>query len=301
MCRSTRTRSRRRPRRSRAQNRFESTEALRVLRAGICKPPARARRTDLRKRGPPSLLWVAQTVPGSSSACHRCRITMRMRRATQTRGARGAGAFNPDRHRSCWREHTGRSSGSGRWDKKVHGTWGWALRTSCRRRTRRRRARAASRKRERSRRRRNEARNGFDDEELGSCLRLSQAACRHRAWRKVPTSSRAWRSGPGASAWRLEQDPFHLVQAARLRASRLASPSQGARPRDRSPPRSSDRGRCRAGLKRDQRSVPTCRCVRGGCIPASSRADAGLPLAPPGFGECGVVGSGLAWHPRPNR
>jgi serine aminopeptidase S33 family len=37
--------------------------------------------------------------------------------------------------------------------------------------------------------------------------------------------------------------------------------------------------------------IATCRCVRGGCIPASSKADAGLPQAPPGFGECGALGS----------
>jgi hypothetical protein len=36
------------------------------------------------------------------------------------------------------------------------------------------------------------------------------------------------------------------------------------------------------------------------CTPASSRADAGLPRAPPGSGECGVRGSPPAWHPRPS-
>ena len=45
----------------------------------------------------------------------------------------------------------------------------------------------------------------------------------------------------------------------------------------------------------------TCRCVRGGRIPASSRADAGLPRAPPWSGECGVLGSPVAWHPPPSR
>jgi sugar lactone lactonase YvrE len=44
-----------------------------------------------------------------------------------------------------------------------------------------------------------------------------------------------------------------------------------------------------------------CRCARGARTPASSRADAGLPRAPPGFGECGVLGSSPAWHRRPSR
>ena len=44
-----------------------------------------------------------------------------------------------------------------------------------------------------------------------------------------------------------------------------------------------------------------CRCARGACTRASSRADAGLPPAPPGSGECGVLWSSPAWHPRPSR
>ncbi len=37
----------------------------------------------------------------------------------------------------------------------------------------------------------------------------------------------------------------------------------------------------------------TCRCARGACTPASSRAGAGLPPAPPGSAECGALGSVL--------
>ncbi len=37
------------------------------------------------------------------------------------------------------------------------------------------------------------------------------------------------------------------------------------------------------------------------CSLASSMADAGLPPAPPGSGECGVLGSPPAWHPQPSR
>ena len=36
--------------------------------------------------------------------------------------------------------------------------------------------------------------------------------------------------------------------------------------------------------------LPTCGRARGACTPASSRAGAGLPPAPPGSGECGVLG-----------
>jgi hypothetical protein len=42
-------------------------------------------------------------------------------------------------------------------------------------------------------------------------------------------------------------------------------------------------------------------CARGACTRASSRVAAGLPPIPPGFGECGVLGSSPAWHPRPSR
>ncbi len=45
----------------------------------------------------------------------------------------------------------------------------------------------------------------------------------------------------------------------------------------------------------------TCRCARGACTRASSRAGACLPPAPPGFGECGAFGSPLVWRPRPSR
>ena len=45
----------------------------------------------------------------------------------------------------------------------------------------------------------------------------------------------------------------------------------------------------------------TCLQSRGACTPASSRAGAGLPPAPPGSGECGALGSSPAWHPRPSR
>jgi CheY-like chemotaxis protein len=45
----------------------------------------------------------------------------------------------------------------------------------------------------------------------------------------------------------------------------------------------------------------TWRCGRGACILASSRAGAGPPPAPPVSGECGVLGSFAAWHPRPSR
>jgi hypothetical protein len=44
-----------------------------------------------------------------------------------------------------------------------------------------------------------------------------------------------------------------------------------------------------------------CRCAGGAYTQASSRADAGLPPAPPGSGECGALGSSPAWHPRPSR
>jgi hypothetical protein len=45
--------------------------------------------------------------------------------------------------------------------------------------------------------------------------------------------------------------------------------------------------------------VTICRCARGACTLASSRADAGLPPAPPGSGGCDVLGSAPAGHPRP--
>jgi hypothetical protein len=44
-----------------------------------------------------------------------------------------------------------------------------------------------------------------------------------------------------------------------------------------------------------------CRCARGACTQASSRGDVGLPPAPPGSGEYGVLGSSPAWHSRPSR
>jgi DNA-3-methyladenine glycosylase II len=55
------------------------------------------------------------------------------------------------------------------------------------------------------------------------------------------------------------------------------------------------------GLDHLPSQAEVCPCVRGACTPASNRADAGLPPAPPESGECGVVGSSPAWHPRPNR
>ena len=36
----------------------------------------------------------------------------------------------------------------------------------------------------------------------------------------------------------------------------------------------------------DTPQTTSCRCARGVRTPASSRADAGRPPAPPGFGEC---------------
>jgi len=46
-------------------------------------------------------------------------------------------------------------------------------------------------------------------------------------------------------------------------------------------------------MNRMDADAPTaiCRCARGACTPASSRADAGLPPVPPGSGECAVLGS----------
>ena len=44
-----------------------------------------------------------------------------------------------------------------------------------------------------------------------------------------------------------------------------------------------------------------CRCARGAYTLASSRVDAARPPAPPGSGECGVLVSSPASHPRPSR
>jgi hypothetical protein len=60
--------------------------------------------------------------------------------------------------------------------------------------------------------------------------------------------------------------------------------------------------RARSEIMGPRRGPPvTFRCARGGCTPASSRADAALLQAPPWFAECGVLGSSVASHPRPSR
>ena len=53
--------------------------------------------------------------------------------------------------------------------------------------------------------------------------------------------------------------------------------------------------------QRVAQSKAICRCARGACTLASSRADACLPPAPPGSGECGVLGLPPAWHLRPEQ
>jgi hypothetical protein len=99
---------------------------------------------------------------------------------------------------------------------------------------------------------------------------------------------------------------------ARVRRGRLGprernlyrSPGRGFAPRrSRRSARSFPRGHPNPGSPAwlTRGDIATCRFVRGGCSPASSTADAGLPLAPPGFGECGVLASSFALHPRPSR
>ena len=51
----------------------------------------------------------------------------------------------------------------------------------------------------------------------------------------------------------------------------------------------------------ERRRFTRFRCARDARIQASSRVGAGLLPAPPGFGECGVLGSSPAWRPRPSR
>jgi hypothetical protein len=48
-------------------------------------------------------------------------------------------------------------------------------------------------------------------------------------------------------------------------------------------------------------TAATCRCGPGACTPASSRAGAGHPPAPPEFCECDAPASSSAWHPRSSR
>ena len=47
------------------------------------------------------------------------------------------------------------------------------------------------------------------------------------------------------------------------------------------------------GHPRGRAEPVTCRCARGACTQASSRAAAGLPPAPPGFCECAAFGRHL--------
>ena len=87
--------------------------------------------------------------------------------------------------------------------------------------------------------------------------------------------------GPARFGATVSAAPMALVTtptrtAARLAASGVTFPLTG----------------CRA-LSQSEGSTPTlpCRCARGACSQASSRADAGPPPVPPGSGECGVLGS----------
>jgi hypothetical protein len=67
--------------------------------------------------------------------------------------------------------------------------------------------------------------------------------------------------------------------------------------------RKSARAACRHGHRRRSRFMRrtlSCQRPRGACTPASSRAGAGLALAP-GSGERDAAGSPPAWRPRPSR
>jgi hypothetical protein len=89
-------------------------------------------------------------------------------------------------------------------------------------------------------------------------------------------------------------DTARAASARRMGRDRLA----GDRPETRM------RVSARSGLRhRGNAGAPaaTCRCGRGACTPASSRAGAGHFPVPPGSGECDVLGSSSAWHPRPSR
>jgi hypothetical protein len=119
----------------------------------------------------------------------------------------------------------------------------------------------------------------------GTRARSARPTSRAARGSASPTTGPA-RFGAAVSAAPMATVRTPTRTAARVAASGVTSPLASRRTSSRP--------------ERTTLSMP-CRCARGACSRASSRAYVGPPQAPLRYGESGALGSPLAWHLRPSR